>query len=59
HLFQFVEPHKFRLTPFSFAARPGLNMSAGPSSPYGVFIGTTLDEEQLRAGLAACVAESG
>jgi G3E family GTPase len=56
YLFQFVEPNLVSLTPFSFARRPGLIVTAALPIPYGVFIGTQFDEAGLRAALDACVA---
>ncbi len=56
HTFQYVEPGFTHLSPFQVARRPGVVMASGrPDSPYGIFIGTALDEAALRAGLEACV----
>ena len=56
HLFQYVEPGFVHLTPFHVARRPGVVMAPTTTAPYGVFIGTAIDEPVLRAGLAECAA---
>ena len=58
HTFQYVEPGFVHVIPFHVAQRPGVVMSAGPTTPYGVFIGTTIDETWLRAALQACAVET-
>ncbi len=59
HIFQFVEPGFVHIAPFEFARRPGVVIASGPMAPYGVFIGTTIDEPWLRAELDACAVERG
>jgi G3E family GTPase len=54
HTFQYVEPGFVHIMPFPIARKPGLVVASGPASPYGVFIGTTIDEPWLRAALDAC-----
>lgn len=54
HVFQFVEPSSVSLKPFSFTPRDGLAIATGPESPFGVFIGSAIDVDQLRAELDAC-----
>jgi len=57
HVFQYVEPAFVHIEPFRFARRPGVVMASGVETPYGVFIGTVIDEAWLVAALNACVAE--
>jgi G3E family GTPase len=57
HLFQYVEPELVNLTPWTFARSRGLVVTEAPADPHGVFIGSTIDEAAIRAGLAGCVAE--
>ncbi len=59
HTFQYVEPGFVHIVPFAVARRPGVVMASGPTAPYGVFIGTTIDEAWLRAALDACALEAG
>jgi G3E family GTPase len=59
HSFQYVEPGFVHIAPFVVARRPGVVMASGTTAPYGVFIGTTIDEAWLRAALAACAIEAG
>ncbi len=59
HTFQYVEPGFVHIVPFQVARRPGVVMASGPTAPYGVFIGTTVDEAWLRAALDACAVEAG
>ena len=52
----YVAPGLVQVAPFQVARRPGLVMAAGIGEPYGVFIGTTVDGEWLRAALDDCTA---
>jgi len=56
HIFQFVAPALVQIAPFQLIRRPGIVMASGQQDPYGVFIGTAVDEAWLRAAIDGCAA---